>query len=67
MKTKTMKTDYIKTVLLFLLLFWSVVVTILVFKYLIPIGIAKIQDGKTHARSERSIVAEHLPKDDKQL
>ena len=43
------------TVLLFLLFFWSVVLTIFAFKYFIPIGIAKLRDGKTHARSERVV------------
>ena len=33
------------TVLLFLSLFWTVVLTILAFKYFIPIRIAKIRDG----------------------
>ena len=56
------------TVLLFLLLFWSVFLTILAFKYFIPIGIAKIRDGKTHPRSERVATdAELLPNDDNQL
>ena len=66
----TSKTDPIlsgiMTVLLFLLLFWSVVLIILAFKYLISIGIAKIRDGKTYARSERIIVVAE-PKNDKQL
>ena len=57
----------IMTVLQFLSLFCSVVLSILAFKYFIPIGIAKIRDGKTTARSEKIIVAELLPKDDNQL
>ena len=58
----------IMTVLLFLSLFWSVVLTTLAFKYFIPIGIAKIRDGKTHARSERVVTdAELLPNNDNQL
>ena len=57
----------IMTVLLFLSLFWSVVLTILAFKYFIVIGIAKIRVGKTHGPSERIIIdAEHLPKNDNQ-
>ena len=56
------------TVLLFLSLFWSVVLTILAFKYFIPIEIAKIRDGKTYARSERVVAdAELLPNSDNQL
>ena len=56
------------TVLLFLSLFWSVVLTILAFKYFIPIGNAKIRDGKTHARSERVFTdAELLSSNDNQL
>ena len=56
------------TVLLFLSLFWSVVLTILAFKYFILIGIAKLRDGKTHARSERVVTdAELLPNNDNQL
>ena len=56
------------TVLLFLSLFWSVVLTILAFKYFIPLGIAKIRDGKTHARSERVVAdAELLQNSDNQL
>ena len=56
------------TVLLFLSLFWSVVLTILAFKYFIPIEIVKIRDGKTHARSERVVAdAELLPNSDNQL
>ena len=56
------------TVLLFLSLFWSVVLTILAFKYFIPLGIAKIRDGKTHARSERVVAeAERLQNSDNQL
>ena len=48
------------TVLLFLSLFWSVVLTILAFKYFIPIRIAKIRNGKTHARSERVVTDAEL-------
>ena len=56
------------TVLLFLSLFCSVVLTILSFKYFIPIGFAKIRDGKTHARSERVVTdSELLPNNDNQL
>ena len=56
------------TVLLFLSLFWSVILTIFAFKYFNPIGIAKIRDGKTHARSERVVTdAELLPNNDNQL
>ena len=56
------------TVLPFLSLFWSVVLTILAFKYFIPIRIAKIRDGKTHARSERVVAdAELLQNSDNQL
>ena len=56
------------TVLPFLSLFWSVVLTILAFKYFIPIDIAKIRDGKTHARSERVVTeTELLPNNDNQL
>ena len=56
------------TVLLFLSLFWSVVLTILAFKYFIPLEIAKIGDGKTHARSERIVAdAELLQNNDNQL
>ena len=40
----------IMTVLLFLSLFWSFVLTKITFKYFIPIGIAKIQDEKINAR-----------------
>ena len=55
------------TVLLFLSLFWSVVLTILAFKYFIPLGIDKIRDGKTHARSERVVAdAELLQNSDNQ-
>ena len=55
----------IVTVLLFLSLFWSVVLTIFAFKYFIPIGIAKIRDGRTHVRSEEVITdAELLPNND---
>ena len=55
----------IMTVVLFLSLFWCVVLIILAFKYFVPIGIAKIRDGKIHARSERIIAdAELLPKND---
>ena len=58
----------IMTVLLFLLLFWFAVLTIIACKYFIPIEIAKIRDGKTHARSERVVTdAELLPNNDKQL
>ena len=56
------------TVLLFLSLFWSVVLTILALKYSIPLGIAKIRDGKTHARSERVVAdAELLQNSNNQL
>ena len=55
-------------VLLFLSLFWSVVLTILAFKYFIAIEIAKIRDGKTYAWSERVVTdAELLPNNDNQL
>ena len=58
----------IVTVLLFLSLFWSVVLTTLACKYFIPIGIAKLRDGKTNARSARVVTdAELLPKNDNQL
>ena len=48
------------TVLLFLSLFWSVVLTILAFKYFISIEIAKLRDRKTHARSARVIADAEL-------
>ena len=58
----------IMTVLLFLSLFWSVVLTTVAFKYFISIRIAKIRNRKTHAWSERIITdAEPLPNNDNQL
>ena len=56
------------TVLFILLLFCCVVLTILVFKYFIPIRIANIKDRKAHARRERIFTdAELLPNNDHQL
>ena len=57
----------IMTILLFLSLLWSVVLTILAFNYFILIKIAKIQDGKTYPQNERIISnAELLQNNDKQ-
>ena len=58
----------IMTVLFILSLFWCVVLTILFFKYFIPIRIANIKDRKAHARRERIFIdAELLLNNDNQL
>ena len=50
----------IMTIFALLFLFWSVVLTILAFKYFIPIGITKIRDGKTHTPRKRIITDTEL-------